>query len=131
MTQCFPPICSLATPRDPRSLARCEITAEAEEPVHDKVKLPWQEKSGQWPEIGISTCSTSGGVPMHTQPPVPDAGPPASPGTTGDAGRDASARFEGKRFRRDSAYVLDFVRKQQNLNEVLADDRNQIHLVRP
>jgi len=54
---------------------------------------------------------------------VPDAGPPASAGTAGDAGRDASARFEGKRFHRDAAYVLDFVRKQQDLHEALADDR--------
>jgi len=68
---------------------------------------------------------------LHRPPPLPDAGPPASPGATGGAGRDASPRFEGKRFHRDSAYVLDFVRKQQDLNEALADDRKQIHLVRP
>jgi hypothetical protein len=67
---------------------------------------------------------------MHTPSPVPDAGPPASSGAAGDAGRDASPRFQGKRFQRDSAYVLDFVRKQQDLNEALADDRKQIHLVR-
>jgi len=68
---------------------------------------------------------------LHRPPPLPDAGPPASPGTAEDAGRDASPRFQGKPFHRDSAYVLDFVRKQQDLNEALADDRKQIHLVRP
>jgi hypothetical protein len=56
---------------------------------------------------------------MHTPPPVPDVGSPASPG----AARDASPRSQGKRIHRDSAYVLDFVRKQQDLNEALADDR--------
>ena len=49
----------------------------------------------------------------------PDARPPASPG----AGRDAAPRFQGKPFHRDAAYVLDFVRKQQDLHEALADDR--------
>ena len=81
--------------------------------------------------IGISTLFNLWGIPVHTQPPMPDAGPPASPGAAGDAGRDASSRFQGKRFRRDAAYVLDFVRKQQDLHEALADDRKQIHLVRP
>ena len=63
MTQCFPPIRSLATPRDPRSDARLEITAETEEPVHDKVKPPWQKKPGRWPEIGISTLFNFWGAP--------------------------------------------------------------------
>ena len=55
---------------------------------------------------------------MHTPSPVPNAGPPASPG----AAQDASPRSQGKRFHRDAAYVLDFVRKQQDLHE--ADDAN-------
>jgi hypothetical protein len=59
---------------------------------------------------------------MHTPSPVPDAGPPASPGAAQDVGRDASPRSQGKRFHRDSAYVRDFVRKQQDLHE--ADDAN-------
>ena len=62
---------------------------------------------------------------MHKPPPVPDAGPPASSGPTRDAGRDAALRFPGKRVHRDTAYVLDFVRKQQDLHEALADDRQR------
>jgi hypothetical protein len=50
---------------------------------------------------------------------MPDGGPPASPG----AARDAIPRFQDKRFHRDAAYVLDFVRKQQDLHEALADGR--------
>ena len=60
------------------------------------------------------------GAPLPRQQPMPDAGPPASPG----AARDTSPRSQGKRIHRDSAYVLDFVRKQQDLHEALADDRN-------
>jgi hypothetical protein len=112
---------SLATPRDPRSVARREITAETEEPVHDKAKLPWPEKPG-----GRKSASRRVhllGAPLHRPPPVPDAGPPARPGAARDAGQDAALRFQGKRFHRDAAYVLDFVRKQQDLHEALADGR--------
>ena len=63
---------------------------------------------------------------MHRPPPVPEAGPPASPGAARDARRDAAVRFQGKRFHRDAAYVLDFVRKQQDLHKALADDREHM-----
>jgi hypothetical protein len=62
---------------------------------------------------------------VHRPPPVPDAGSPASPGEAQDVGGDTALWFQGKRFHRDTSYVLDFVRKQQALREALAENRER------